>query len=109
MVRSIALFVAWLGIGFLASWLLLYGFTPVGPPILLIVWLTCRYMPRVSGTRTPEAYGALGGFGLFCLVLASSIDGDAAPISALGAAVIGLSVAVYVDAGRRRCSRNLAA
>jgi len=109
MPRGSVLFTAWLTVGFVASWLVLYAFTPAGPLIVLVVWLAYRFLPRVARTRLPEAFGALGGFGLFCLVLANSIDGDPGPLPTLGVTAIVLSIVLYVAAGRRRCARHPAA
>jgi hypothetical protein len=106
MLRSLALFVAWSVTGFIGSWLLLYGFTPAGPVILIATWLADRLLPRIGGERLPEAYGALGGFGVFCFALARSLDGDATGFWLFGTAVIALSVALYATGGRRRCAKS---
>jgi hypothetical protein len=71
MARSVALFVGWAAIGFVASWLILYGFTPFGPLIVLVAWVGYLLMPRIADRRVPEGYGALAGVGGFWLIIAS--------------------------------------
>jgi hypothetical protein len=100
------LFLAWAVVGSLAGWLALYGFTPIGPAILLIVWLSYRLVSRFADRRLPEAYGALAGFGGWWLFLASAIDGDAGAYWVLGATLITISICLYIAAGRRRCVRS---
>jgi hypothetical protein len=103
MTRSFVLFLDWAIVGFIGSFALLYGFTPVGPIIVLLVWLASRYLPRISGERLPEAAGALGGFGAFWLFVATTVDGDTSPIVALGAMAAIAAIAWYVGVGHRRC------
>lgn len=109
MIRSAALFLIWAVVGFIASFALLYGFTPVGPVIVLVVWLAYRYLPRISGTRFPEAIGTLGGFGAFLLLLATAVDGDSSPFAIVGALAVAASIAGYLAARRMRCGNRLAA
>ena len=109
MARSIAMFSAWAVVGFVGSFVLLYGFTPIGPPIVLVLWLSYRFLPRVSGNVLPEAAGALGGFGAFWLFVATTVDGDVAAFVALGAIAWVASLAWYLTAGHRRCTRRLPA
>jgi hypothetical protein len=53
----------------------------------------------------PEGPGALGGFGVFCLVLASSTDpGYPYWLVATGGIAIVTSVGSYIVLGRRRCA-----
>jgi hypothetical protein len=96
-------------VGFVGSFALLYGFTPVGPIIVLLVWLAYRYLPRISGARLSETAGALGGVGAFWLFIATSVDGYAAAFVALGVAATAAAIAWYVGAGRRRCRDRPAA
>ena len=103
MARSLTLFSAWGLVGFVGSFGLLYGFTPVGPLLFLIVWLAYRYLPRISGQRMPEAAGALAGFGAFWLFVATTVDADATAFAALGTTAVAWSLAWYGSAGRRRC------
>lgn len=70
------LFVAWGVVGFVTSFGLLYGFTPIGPLFLALGWLAFTYMPTVSGSRRPEAFGALAGFGFFWLFIATGVQGE---------------------------------
>ena len=105
MTRSVALFCAWALVGFLASFLVLYGFTIVGPLLLLIVWLACRYLPTIAGRRRPEAFGALAGFGAFWLFVAATVD-DGAEFALVGAVAVAASIAWFVVGGRERCARR---
>jgi hypothetical protein len=106
MARSFVLFLTWTLVGFVGSFALLYGFTPVGPIIVLGVWLAYRYMPRISGHRLPEAAGALGGFGVFWLFVATTVDGDASAFATVGVISTTVSLGWYVTAGRQRCGRQ---
>ena len=105
--RSPALFVAWGVVGFLAGFLLLYGFTPLGAPIWVVALLALLYLPRVAGRREPEIYGALAGFGAFWLFIASSVDGDATVFILPGVFGAAVGTLAYLAAGRRRCRRAL--
>ena len=105
MTRSVALFLAWAVVGFVGSFAVLYGFTPVGPLILLVIWLGYRFLPRIDGQRTPEALGALAGFGAFWLFVASTVDDASTPFALAGAVALTAAIASYVAAGRRRCGR----
>jgi hypothetical protein len=104
-IRSFSLFLTWVIVGFVLSWALPYGFTPIGPLLLLFGWLAYRYVPRVGSARLPELFGALGGVGVFLLVIASSIDGDAKVLYALGALAIAASGASYVLVRHRLTAR----
>ena len=98
------LFVAWAVVGFIASFALLYGFTPIGPLFLALGLLAFRYMPTVSGSRLPEAFGALAGFGAFWLFIATSVEGDGLPFVAIGALSVVVAALAYVMDGRARCA-----
>ena len=102
MVRSLALFIAWGLVGFVESFAILYGVV-LGPFFVALGWLAYRYLPRISGSRLPEAFGTVGGFGAFWLFIASTIDGDAATAAAIGLLALGISVAAYLAVGRARC------
>jgi hypothetical protein len=103
-VRGVVLFLAWAIVGFFASWLLLYGFTPLGLPLWLGALLSYRYLPRIGDSRRHEAFGALAGFGLFCLVLAHAADpGYPLWLVATSGIAIGSSIGSYIILGRRRC------
>lgn len=106
-VASLVLFVAWGVVGFFGSFAMLYGFTPVGPVILLVVWLAYKGMPQISGRRTPEAFGALGGLGAFWLFVSGSVGGDPT-FSAIGMFALGASVSAWLVSGSRRCHGALA-
>jgi hypothetical protein len=108
MVRSLALYLAWVVVGFIASFALLYGFTPVGPAIFLVVWLGYRFLPRVGGRRRPEAYGALAGFGMFWLLIGSTADTDAALFTAVGSMAVVAATLSYLVVGRSRCKGSAA-
>lgn len=107
--RSLALFIAWVAVGFIGSFALLYGFTVFGPPILLAVWLAYRYLPKVGASRMPEGLGALGGFGAFLIFLSTTIDGDASIVALVGAMTLGASAVAYLALGCHRCRQGLAA
>ena len=109
MIRSFALFLVWTVVGFIASFALLYGFTPAGPVIVLVVWLAYNYLPRISGERMPEAAGALGGFGLFWLFIATTVEADASPFILVGMTFGLTAVGWYVGAARRRCAGGVTA
>ena len=98
-----ALYLAWGVVGFIASFALLYGFTPAGPVIVLVAWLAYRYLPRLSASRLPEAFGVLAGFGAFWLVVATTVDGDPAPFVLVGTLTVGASMLAYLVGGRERC------
>lgn len=99
------LFVAWAVVGFIASFALLYGFTPIGPLFLALGLLAFRYMPTVSDSRRPEAFGALAGFGSFWLFIATSVDAEL-PFVAVGALTMAVAALAYVVDGRARCARG---
>lgn len=109
MTRSVALFLAWGVTGFVASFALLYGFTPVGPVILLVAWLAYRYLPRISKRRSPEAFGALAGFGAFWLFVATTLDAHGSLFALAGAIAVSAAIVGYLVGGRRRCAEGLAA
>jgi hypothetical protein len=101
--RSVVLFFTWSVVGFFASWLLLYGFTPLGLPLWLGAFLAYRYLPRIGDRRLPEGFGALAGFGVFCLVLAGSADtGYPLELVVAGGIAVVTSVGYYLVRGRRR-------
>ena len=101
--RSVALFLAWAIVGFVGSFLVLYGFTPLGVPIWIAVLVAYAYLPRIGASRLPEAFGALAGFGAFWLFIAASVDGDASGLSLFGALTVAAATLAYLAAGRRRC------
>lgn len=103
------LFIAWVAVGFIGSFALLYGFTMLGPPILLAVWLACRYLPSVGESKMPEALGAVGGFGTFLIFRSTSVDGDASTFALTGALMVGASALAYLAIGRHRCQDGVAA
>ena len=109
MSRSAALYLVWCVVGFIASFFLLYGFTPAGPSIVLVVWLAYRYVPRVPASRRPEAFGALAGFGGFWLLVATTVDSDSAPFVLVGALAVGASILGCLVGGRERCVNDPAA
>jgi hypothetical protein len=104
-VRSLSLFVAWTVVGFAAGFATIYGFTPIGWPAVGLVLAAWLWMPRISGSRRPEAYGALAGFGFFWLWVATTVDADPSTLAAVGGAAVALAGVSYVVEGRRRCSR----
>jgi hypothetical protein len=104
--RSFALFLAWLVVGFVASFALLYGFTPAGPVILLIVWLGYRFLPRIGGSRRPEAFGALAGFGAFWVLVATTVDDEATSFATVGLVAVVGAILSYLVVGRNRCVRS---
>lgn len=108
MLRSLALFLAWAAVGFVASFALLYGFTPVGPLIVLIVLLAYGFLPRIAGSRLPEAFGAVTGFGAFWIFVSATVDSEAGWFAAIGLVAVSASVLSYLVAGRNRCGRNTA-
>ena len=108
MTRSVALFFAWALVGFLASFLVLYGFTIVGPLLLLIVWLAYRYLPTIAGRRRPEAFGALAGFGAFWLFVAATVD-DGTAFALAGGVAVAASIAWFLLGGRDRCAGQVPA
>ncbi|MDX6582684.1 MAG: hypothetical protein QOI10_1868 [Solirubrobacterales bacterium] len=101
------LYLAWGVIGFIATFTVLYGFTPAGPVIVLLVWLAYRNLPTISGSRRPEAFGTLAGFGAFWLFVATTVDGDPAPFALVGAVALGVSMLSYLMGGRDRCVNDL--
>lgn len=103
MARSVALFFAWGVVGFVAGFALLYGFTPLGPLFVLLGWAAYRYLPRISGTRLPEAFGTVGGFGVFWLFVASTVDDGATAFALAGALALVASILSYLVIGRNRC------
>lgn len=109
MTRSLALFIAWVAVGFIGSFALLYGFTVFGPPILLAVWLAYRYLPTIGGSKMPEALGAVGGLGTFLIFLSTTVDGDPSTFALIGALTVGASVLAYFAVGRHRCRDGIAA
>jgi hypothetical protein len=108
MTRSVALFCAWALVGFLASFLVLYGFTIVGPLLLLMVWLAYRYLPTIAGRRRPEAFGALAGFGAFWLFVAATVE-DGTAFALVGGVAVAASVAWFLVGGRERCAGRVPA
>ena len=108
MTRSVALFAAWALVGFLASFLILYGFTAIGPVLLLVVWLAYRHLPTIAGRRRPEAFGALAGFGAFWVFVAATVE-HGSVFALVGAAAVAAAVGWFVVGGRERCGRRLAA
>jgi hypothetical protein len=107
--RSVALFLVWGGVGFIAGFALLYGFTPLGPLFVLLGWAASRYLPRISGSRLPEAFGTVGGFGAFWLFVASTVDDGATAFALAGALAVVGSIACYLVVGRNRCVSGVAA
>src|SRR4051794_41264532 len=102
MTRSVALFLAWALVGFLASFLILYGFTAIGPILLLAVWLAYRYLPTIAGRRRPEAFGGLAGFGTFWLFVAATVE-DGTAFALVGAAAVAAAIGwVVIGGGGRR-------
>ncbi len=97
------LFMAWAAVGCVTSFGLLYGFTPIGPLFLALGWLAFAYMPTVSGTRRPEAFGGLAGFGFFWLFIATSVQGEL-PFAVIGTSSVALAALAYAVDGRARCA-----
>jgi len=108
MARSFALFLAWAVLGFVASFALLYGFTLAGPVIVLAAWLGYRFLPRIGGSRSPEAFGALAGFGAFWLFVAASVDDQGTLLATVGLAAVVAAILSYLVVGRNRCMRSAA-
>jgi hypothetical protein len=101
MTRSVALFAAWALVGFLASFLILYGFTVIGPILLLLVWLVYRRLPTIAGRRRPEAFGALAGFGAFWLFVAATVE-NGTVFALVGAAAVAAAIGWFMVGGRER-------
>ena len=106
MARSVLLFLGWTLVGFIASFALLYGFTPAGPVIVVVVWLSYRYLPTISGSRRPEVYGGVAGLGVFWLFVSTTVDGDPLPFAVVGALAVMSSILCYIAAARARCVKT---
>jgi hypothetical protein len=105
MIRRGVLFAAWALIGMVASYGVLYAFTPYGLAILAACAAGAWLLRLLSGSRAPETLGLLAGPGLFCWLVAYSAD-DPAAWTAAGAAIVAAASAAYVRAGRARCARR---
>jgi hypothetical protein len=97
-IPRVALFAVYALLGAVLSYGALYLFSPMGFAIVAIGVLLVRELPRVGGSRWPEAIGLLAGPGLLLLL------GDTS-VRALGAAIVAVAVVSYALAGRARCAR----
>jgi hypothetical protein len=104
LLSSVALFAVWAIVGFIESFAVLYFFV-LAPAFALINWLVYRCLPKASGSRMPEAFGLLAGFGAFWLFIAGVAYGDASAEATIGALAVGASLAGYLMLGHRRCHR----
>ena len=91
-------FAAYAVLGAVLSYGALYLFSPMGFAIVPAAVLLVLALPRVGGSRRPEALGLLAGPGLLLML------GDAT-VRAPGAAIVAVAVVSYALAGRARCAR----
>jgi hypothetical protein len=92
------LFAAYAVVGAVLSYGALYLFSPMGFAILAASVLVVSALPRIGGSRMPEALGLLAGPGLLLLA------GDGSLVVP-GAAIVAVAVVGYALAGRARCAR----
>src|SRR5262245_5810076 len=97
-VPRLLLFAAYALLGAVLSYGALYLFSPMGFAIVAIGVLLVRALPRLGGSRRPEALGLLAGPGILLLL------GDTT-VRAPGAAIVAVAVVSYALAGRARCAR----
>ena len=98
MVPRFLLFAAYALLGAVLSYGLVYLFSPIGFAVVGVGVLLVHVLPRLGGSRWPEAIGLLAGPGLLLLL------GDAT-VRAPGAAIVAVAVVGYALAGRARCAR----
>ena len=92
------LFAAYAVVGAVLSYGALYLFSPMGFVIVPAAVLLVLALPRVGGSRWPEALGLLAGPGLLLML------GDTS-VQAPGAAIVAVAVVSYALVGRARCAR----
>jgi hypothetical protein len=100
------LFAAWAVVGAVASYGLLYAFSPYGLAILGVCFVVGVALRTAGGGRGPEILGLLAGPGVFCFVVAAS--GVDAPVAwaVAGTLIVSAALAAYVRAGRARCASS---
>ena len=103
MLVRLLLFAAWALIGAVASYGLLYVFTPYGLTILGACLFAGLALPEAGGRRWPECLGLAAGPGVFLLYVAS-VNADPAA-AAGGAAIVAAATIAYLLAGRSLCTR----
>jgi hypothetical protein len=104
MVKRVTFFCAWAIIGFVWGFELLYLFTPLGwPPLILALWAT--WLLRRHGlNEQPEIWGLLAGIGLFALWIGTSVDEPQVWIAA-GTGTTAMAIVAFTISGRARCAR----
>jgi hypothetical protein len=104
-VKRGTLFAVWVLLGAILSYGALYAFTPFGLAIIGACLAASMAVPSVGRSRWPEGLGLLAGPGLFCFVVAASVD-QPLPFLGAGAALIAAALIAYGLAGRRQCIRS---
>ena len=107
MIRSVIvrmlLFAAWALVGAVASYGLLYLFTPYGLMILGACLFAGLALPEAGGRRWPECLGLAAGPGVLLLYAASLTHDPDAAGAAAGAAIVAVASVAYLLAGRALC------
>jgi hypothetical protein len=108
-VGRVLLFAAWALVGAVASYGLLYVFTPFGLTILGACLFAGLALPEAGGRRWPECLGLAAGPGVLLLYVASVAHEPDAGTAAAGAAIVAVASVAYLFAGRALCDRRTAA
>jgi hypothetical protein len=104
MVKRAALFGAWVLLGGVAAYGLLYALSPFGMAILAACFFAGLALPTAGGSRSPEILGLLAGPGALGYVAAAT-GGDPALV-AYGTPFFAAAFAAYLVTGRARCRRT---
>jgi hypothetical protein len=80
------------------------------PALLGLAWialalLLSRLVPRTAGSRSPEAFGALAGPGLYCLLAATQAD-QSTVLIVVGTAFVAIALVAYAVAGWVHPAKN---
>ena len=104
MVKRAVLFGAWVLLGGVVAYGLLYALSPYGMVILAACLFAGLAIPTAGDSRSPEILGLLAGPGVLGYVAAAT-GGDPALV-AYGTPFVAAALAAYLITGRARCRRT---
>lgn len=94
--KGFALFLGWALVGLVASYALLYLFTPFGLTIAVVCVAIGSLLTTIGRRAWPEALGMAAGAGTFCWVIATSAANPLAWVTIGAALIVGALVAYAV-------------